>query len=149
MMLRDSHTRQVEGIWCHSMSLMTWDMLIRLRVDRLKFTRGPWWLLKAKKDGLYHLVGETMTGNIALAEAPEDQNLLGKDKVSHGANTYFLFIVDDYSRKVWVCLLKHKSDAFSKFKQWKTLIENLTDKKIKTLRTDNGLEFCNEEFDSC
>ena len=33
-----------------------------------------------------------------------------------------------------------------KFKMWKLLVENQTDKRVKTLRTDNGLEFCNEEF---
>ena len=74
-------------------------------------------------------------------------NLWGPEKTkTHGGNAYFLSIVDDYSRKVWVYLLKNKSDAFSKFKQWKILIENLTDEKLKTLRTDNGLEFYNDEF---
>ena len=44
-------------------------------------------------------------------------------------------------------LIKNKSDAFEKFKSWKILVENLTDKRLKTLRTDNGLEFCNDVFD--
>lgn len=57
-------------------------------------------------------------------------------------------IVDDYSRKVWVFLLKHKNEAFDHFKQWKVLIENLIDKSVKTLRADNGLEFCNDLFAS-
>lgn len=34
----------------------------------------------------------------------------------------------------------------SGLRQWKTLIEKQTDKSIKHLRTDNGLEFCSEEF---
>lgn len=34
---------------------------------------------------------------------------------THEGNTYFL------SRKVWVYLLKNKSDAFDRFRQWKTL----------------------------
>jgi transposase InsO family protein len=33
------------------------------------------------------------------------------------------------------------------FKEWKTLLENQTGKKIKRLRIDNGLEFCNYQFD--
>ena len=30
--------------------------------------------------------------------------------------------------------------------KWKTYVEHQTGKKIKTLRTYNGLEFCNHEF---
>ncbi|GKB81391.1 retrotransposon protein, putative, ty1-copia subclass, partial [Tanacetum coccineum] len=37
---------------------------------------------------------------------------------------YFLSIVDDYSRRVWVHFLRHKNEAFSKFKEWKQLVEN-------------------------
>jgi Integrase core domain len=54
--------------------------------------------------------------------------------------------VDDFSRNVWVFFLKEKSEVFTIFKQWKTLIENQIGKKIKRLRTDNDLELCNEEF---
>ena len=60
----------------------------------------------------------------------------------------FLSIIDDHSRKVWIFLLKNKNDAFDRFVQWKTLMENITDYKLKNLRTDNGLEFCNNVFDS-
>jgi transposase InsO family protein len=45
-----------------------------------------------------------------------------------------------------VYFLKKKSDVFVTFKQWKTLIENQTRKKIKRLRIDNGMEFCGGEF---
>jgi hypothetical protein len=38
--------------------------------------------------------------------------------------------------------LKDKSEAFSIFKEWKTMVENQTEKKVKKLRTDNGMEFC-------
>ncbi|KAL2542873.1 Retrovirus-related Pol polyprotein from transposon TNT 1-94 [Abeliophyllum distichum] len=48
---------------------------------------------------------------------------------------------------VWIFLLKQKSDAFQKFKNWKVLIENQIGSKVKALRTDNGLEYCNTEFD--
>ena len=43
-------------------------------------------------------------------------------------------------------IIKHKSEAFKIFKQWKTVVENQTGKKIKRLRTDNGLEFCSSKF---
>ncbi|KAH9762156.1 hypothetical protein KPL70_000706 [Citrus sinensis] len=68
--------------------------------------------------------------------------------MSLGGNTYFLSLIDDYSRRVWVYVLKHKDQVFGKFREWKSLVENQTGLKVKKLRTDNGLEFCNQEFNS-
>ncbi|KAL3514411.1 hypothetical protein ACH5RR_027128 [Cinchona calisaya] len=65
---------------------------------------------------------------------------------SKGGARYMLTFINDYSRKVWVYFLKHKNDVFLTFKQWKVLIEKQTGKQIKRLRTDNGLEFCEGEF---
>ena len=59
-----------------------------------------------------------------------------------------LTIIDDYSRKVWTYFLKHKNDVFATFRDWKTMIEKQTDKHVKYLRTDNGLEFCSAEFNA-
>ena len=49
-------------------------------------------------------------------------------------------------RRVWVYILKRKDDAFARFKEWKTLIERQTRKKVKRIRTDNGLEYFLEQF---
>lgn len=65
---------------------------------------------------------------------------------SLSGSRHFISLIDDYSRKCWVYFLKSKDEVFTKFKEWKSLIENKTSKKIKVLRTDNGLEFCGEEF---
>lgn len=54
---------------------------------------------------------------------------------------YFLSIINDHSRKVWVYFLTTKDEAFSNFCEWKTLVENQVNKKVKYLRTDNGSEF--------
>ncbi|GAB2266514.1 hypothetical protein Dimus_037897 [Dionaea muscipula] len=75
-------------------------------------------------------------------------DLWGPEKtVTPAGNRFFLSIVDDFSRKVWIYLLKSKDQTFEKFKEWKNLVENQKDRKIKVLRTDNGLEFCNVLFD--
>ena len=66
---------------------------------------------------------------------------------SLGGSRYFLSLIDDYSRMTWVYMMKHKSEVFKIFKEWKILVENQTGKKLKRLRTDNGLEFCSKEFD--
>nr|GEW47634.1 retrotransposon protein, putative, Ty1-copia subclass [Tanacetum cinerariifolium] len=74
-------------------------------------------------------------------------DLRGPSQVeSLGGKRYFLSIVDDYSRRVWVYILKFKHEAFEKFKEWKQLVENQTGMTVKKLRTDNGLEFYNREF---
>ncbi|GJT14077.1 retrotransposon protein, putative, ty1-copia subclass [Tanacetum coccineum] len=43
---------------------------------------------------------------------------------------YFLSIIDDYLRRVWVHFLRHKNKAFSKFKEWKLLVENQTEATV-------------------
>jgi transposase InsO family protein len=54
--------------------------------------------------------------------------------------------IDDYSRKTWVYFLKSKDEVFGKFKEFKALIENHSERKIKILRSDNGGEYTSKEF---
>jgi hypothetical protein len=42
--------------------------------------------------------------------------------------------------------LKSKNEVFSKFKEFKSLIENISKRKIKVLRSDNGREYTSKEF---
>jgi transposase InsO family protein len=42
--------------------------------------------------------------------------------------------------------LKTKDEVFSKFKEFKALIENLSERNIKILRSDNGGEYTSKEF---
>lgn len=65
---------------------------------------------------------------------------------SKGGARYVLSFVDDVLRKVWICLLKHKSEVLGRFKSWKTMIEKQIGRKIMCLRTGKGLEFCSDEF---
>ncbi|GKC79032.1 retrovirus-related pol polyprotein from transposon TNT 1-94 [Tanacetum coccineum] len=50
-------------------------------------------------------------------------------------------------RRVWVYILRFKHEVFGKFKEWKQLVENQTGRTVKKPRTNNGLEFCNREFE--
>jgi len=54
---------------------------------------------------------------------------------------YYVTFIDDYSRKSWIYCLKAKDEVLSKFKEFKAVVENHSEKKIKTLRSDNGGEF--------
>ena len=42
--------------------------------------------------------------------------------------------------------MRHKSEAFDKFKEYKNEVENQLDKRIKALRTDRGGEYLSNEF---
>ena len=62
---------------------------------------------------------------------------------------YFVTFIDDKSRHVWSYPIQRKSDVFNKFVEWKTMVENLSGRKvrkIKTLRSDNGGEYTSTEF---
>ena len=59
---------------------------------------------------------------------------------------YYVSFIDDFSRKTWIYLLKRKDELFSKFKEFKALVENHIENKIKTFRLDNGKEFTSNEF---
>jgi hypothetical protein len=54
--------------------------------------------------------------------------------------------INYYSRKTWVYFLKSKDEVFNKFKEFKALIENLSERNIKTLMSDNGGEYTSKEF---
>ena len=50
-------------------------------------------------------------------------------------------LVDDYSTKSWVMLLKNKAEAEDRLEEWKALMENERGLKLGRLRTYNGGEF--------
>ena len=59
----------------------------------------------------------------------------------------FLPIVNDFSKLMWVAILKNKLEAFRAFKKFKTLAESESKRElIKCMRTDWGGEFTSEEF---
>jgi transposase InsO family protein len=65
---------------------------------------------------------------------------------SISAYVYYVSFIDDYSCKTWIYFLKSKDEVFSKFKEFKALIENLYERNIKILRSDNGGEYTSKEF---
>jgi hypothetical protein len=48
---------------------------------------------------------------------------------------YYVSFIDDFSRKTWIYFLKTKDEVFSRFQEFKALVENQTGKKIKVLRS--------------
>ena len=66
---------------------------------------------------------------------------------SIGGSKYILVIVDDFSRFTWVFFLKLKSEATHKLKVFIKQIEVQLKKVVRNIRSDNGLEFKNREFE--
>ncbi|GJW87279.1 putative ribonuclease H-like domain-containing protein [Tanacetum coccineum] len=60
---------------------------------------------------------------------------------------YCLVVTDDYSRFTWVFFLTTKDETSEILKNFIKEIENLVDKKVKIIRSDNGTEFKNKVMD--
>ena len=74
-------------------------------------------------------------------------DLCGKmNSKSLGDAEYFLTFIDDYSRYIWVYFLKSKDEVFSRFLEWKAIVECGSGHQLKTLRSDNGGEFTSSQF---
>ncbi|GJR85812.1 retrovirus-related pol polyprotein from transposon TNT 1-94 [Tanacetum coccineum] len=93
---------------------------VKLQSGNVKVINGSRVILSGiRRDNcVYSLDGHAMTGE--LNASVEEKDSLAQVE-SLGGKRYFLSIVDDYSRR--------------------------TGRTVKKLRTDNGLEFCNREFE--
>ncbi|KAL0448076.1 UNVERIFIED_CONTAM: hypothetical protein Slati_1935500 [Sesamum latifolium] len=59
---------------------------------------------------------------------------------ARGGFSYFITFTDDHSRYGCVYLMRYKSEAFGRFKEYRLEVENQTNRKIKALRSDRGEE---------
>ena len=70
------------------------------------------------------------------------------DVPSIGRSVYYISFIDDFNRRTWVYFFRSKAEVFSHFKEFKTMVELQAGKKIKCLRTNNGGEFCSNDFNT-
>jgi transposase InsO family protein len=89
---------------------------------------------KRRAEGLLDLVHDDLCGPITPA--------------TPGGKKYFLLLVDDKSRYMWVTLLAAKSDTLAAVKLFQNRVEVETGRHLRVLRTDNGGEFTSVEFES-
>ncbi|GKB85257.1 putative RNA-directed DNA polymerase [Tanacetum coccineum] len=61
---------------------------------------------------------------------------------------FFLTLVDDFSRAVWVYMLKSKTEVGDYIESFLKLILTQFSKKVKVVRSDNGTEFVNNHLTS-
>ena len=92
-----------------------------------KNTKNPFPSSKNKAKGILDIVHSDVCGPMLAT--------------SLRGNVYYVSFIDYYAHKTWIYFLKGKCEVFLKFKELKVLVENLSEKKIKILRLDNGGEF--------
>ena len=99
-----------------------------------KMTKRPFAGQMERAQGLLDLVHTDICGPLSVT--------------TQGGHSYFITFTDDFSRYGYVYLLRHKSDAFGKFREFQNEVENQLERKIKALRSDRGGEYLSAEFQS-
>jgi hypothetical protein len=67
-------------------------------------------------------------------------DICGPLETAIGGGRYMLLFIDDDTRHTDEYILKYKSEALEKFKEWKALREKESGKQVKRFRTDGGGE---------
>ena len=87
-----------------------------------KLPRSPFSGIGERAKGILELIHSDVCGPM-LVQARSD-------------SFYFITFIDDFSRYGWVYLMRYKSEAFEKFREFKNEVEKQSRKSIKTLRSD-------------
>ncbi|CAI7827414.1 unnamed protein product, partial [Closterium sp. NIES-54] len=90
------------------------------------------------------------TGPAKAPLALVHMDVLGPTRApSLSGSRYFLTIVDDHTRAVWVYPLKTKGEvAAAVLKEWMPRAQRESGHKVKVIRTDNGGEFIGADFEA-
>ncbi|KAL0395417.1 UNVERIFIED_CONTAM: hypothetical protein Slati_4507900, partial [Sesamum latifolium] len=97
-----------------------------------KKTKKPYVGQSAIANGLLDLVHTDVYGPLSIP--------------ARGGFSYFIIFTDDHSWYGYVYLMRYKSEAFGRFKQYRLEVENQTNPKIKAVRSDRGGEYLSGEF---
>jgi transposase InsO family protein len=65
---------------------------------------------------------------------------------SIGGCRYYVSFIDGHTRKVWVYFMKHKSEVFQHFLNFKAMVKKEKGVSIKCLRSDGGGKYFLNEF---
>jgi hypothetical protein len=98
-----------------------------------KNTKKPYPLSNRKSLGVLDLIHSDLCGPMS---APSMNGCI-----------YYIIFIDDCSRKTWIYFLKTKDESFSRFQDFKNLVENQTGRHIRVFRIDNGKEFDSLKYD--
>ena len=97
-----------------------------------KMTKAPFIKSNERPNDLLVLVHTDVCGPLSL--------------VARGGFQYFITFTDDFSRFGYVYLMRHKFEAFEKFKEFQNEVQNQLGKTIKALRSNRGGQYLSQEF---
>ena len=97
-----------------------------------KFAKASFPRSDTRSKGVLDLVHSDVCGPMSM------KSLRGYD--------YYVTFIDYFSRKTWIYFLKTKDEVFSRFQEFKALVENSTGRKIKVFWLDNGGEYKGKNF---
>jgi hypothetical protein len=112
----------VEGISNFSMDFDFFEHFLYGKKKRVRFPSDV-----MRETRILHLVHSDVFGPVSVPSLRK--------------SVYYVSFIDDFSRNTWIYFLRNKSEVFDRFKEFKALVENQTEKRIKVLRTNNGREF--------
>ncbi|KFD60118.1 hypothetical protein M514_27699 [Trichuris suis] len=124
--------------WHQRMMHVSKKRILQMDCQRGKSTRQPF---------RRHLADE----EASIASRPLDLvhcDLMGPmDTPSLGKARDVLAIIDDATRYVRVYFLRNKGSVLGVFKTWRIEAEKQSERSLKKVRTDNGLEFCSKAWE--
>lgn len=145
------HCNKIDGIldWHNRMAHINFDQIRNiLKNNNVEFIddEKPFCpsCLIGKQHKLSFDTSKSKTGRIGeLVHA----DLCGPFEIeSLGGAKYFLLLKDDFSKYRVLYFINQKSETTKKIHNYLNKFKNMTDREIVTLRTDNGLEFLNQEL---
>lgn len=66
--------------------------------------------------------------------------------IGNGGERYFLSFIDDYSKIAKVYCIKSKDEVFDYFVEYVNEVENVSNKRVRKIRCDNGKEYINNRI---
>jgi hypothetical protein len=99
----------VEGMSNCSLDFDFCENCLYGKQNRVRFPSGA-----TRAEGILQLVHSDVFGPMSVP--------------SLGKSMYYVSFIDEFSRKNWIYFLRKKSKVFDRFKQFKALVENQTEK---------------------
>jgi hypothetical protein len=118
----------VESISNCSLDFDFYEHCLHGKKNRVRFPSGA-----TRTRGILQLVHSDVFGPVSVP--------------SLGKYVYYASFIDEFLSNTWIYFLRKKYEVFDTFKEFKSHVENQTEKRIKVPRTDNGREFCENEFE--
>jgi transposase InsO family protein len=97
-----------------------------------KNVKGSFSRSESRSKGILDLIHTDVCGSTTVASLNE--------------YLYYVLFIDDHSQKTWTYFLKTKDGVLARFQYFRAQVENLTERKIKVLRSDNGGEYTSKDF---